>query len=238
MSGDAGTGTAPAHRPAPGRSTPHVTRPVGRPDPARVPRQRDRADSARLQLLVAVGTDKHPFDRLVSWLEEWHVEAADHVGLTVQHGHTRAPEVPGAVPFLGHDALQSAMAGADLVVCHGGPATILEARRHGHLPIVVPRDPSQGEHVDDHQQLFARRLGAAGMVALCESRDELRDTLAAGLADPTRFAVTADPAASDAQQAAVARVGQIVDELVAAAARRRRWWRVRARSARGEERDR
>ncbi|MEU8301012.1 glycosyltransferase [Micromonospora sp. NPDC048909] len=214
-----------------------MARPAGRPDPTRVPRQRDRADAARLQLLVAVGTDKHPFDRLVNWLEEWHAEAADQIGLTVQHGHTRAPAVPGAVPFLGHDALQTAMADADLVVCHGGPATILEARRHGHLPIVVPRDPSHGEHVDDHQLLFARRLGAAGMVALCESRQDLRAALAAGLADAAGFVVAADPQARDARHEAVNRVGQIVDGLVAAAAgRRRQWWRAWARPTQGEGR--
>ncbi|WP_410814330.1 glycosyltransferase [Micromonospora sp. 067-2] len=201
------------------------------------PRQRDRA--ARLQLLVAVGTDTHPFDRLVDWLDEWHVEAADHVGLTVQHGHTRAPAVPGAVPFLGYDALQAAMADADLVVCHGGPATILEARRHGHLPIVVPRDPARGEHVDDHQLLFARRLGAAGMATLCETRQDLRDALAAGLADPTRFAVAADPQNADARHAAVTLVGQIVDGLVATASgRRRAWWRPWDRPGRPRGRDR
>ncbi|WP_406081800.1 glycosyltransferase [Micromonospora sp. NBC_00858] len=209
------------------------------PDSALVPRQRDRADDAQLRVLVAVGTDKHQFDRLVSWLDEWHVEAADQVGLTVQHGHTRAPALPGAVPFLGHDALQAAMADVDLVVCHGGPATILEARRHGHLPIVVPRDPAHGEHVDDHQLLFARRLGAAGMVALCETRQALRDALDAGLADPTRFAVASDPQAHDARHAAVARVGQIVDGLVASASgRRRAWWRPWERPGRGQGRDR
>ncbi|MGK5739747.1 glycosyltransferase [Micromonospora sp. URMC 103] len=203
-----------------------------------MPRQRDRADAGRIQLLVAVGTDKHPFGRLLAWLEEWHVEAADRVGLTVQHGHSPAPAVPGAVPFLAHDALQTAMSGADLVLCHGGPATILEARRHGHLPIVVPRDPQRGEHVDDHQQLFARRLGAAGMVALCESRPALHDALAAGVADPARFAVVADPRTRDAQRAAVARVGRIVDGLIAEAARRAPRWRVWGRAARNGRRAR
>ena len=199
--------------------------------PARTPDQRDRAALGRAHLLVAVGTDKHPFDRLVGWLEQWHGGVADEVRLTVQHGHTRAPGLPEAVAFLGHDQLQAAMAAADLVVCHGGPATILEARRNGHLPIVVPRDPARGEHVDDHQLLFARRLGAAGMVALCETRDELVDALTAGLADPSRFTVTADPAAAGAQEAAVRRVGRIVEELVAAADGRRRgaWWRPWAR---------
>nr|WP_233512454.1 glycosyltransferase [Micromonospora deserti] len=181
-------------------------------------------------MLAAVGTDKHPFDRLVDWLAEWHGGVVDEVGLTVQHGHSRAPDLPDAVAFLGHDQLQAAMASADLVVCHGGPATILEARRHGHLPIVVPRDPARGEHVDDHQVLFARRLGAAGMVALCETRQALLDALAAGLADPSRFAVSADPDSSG-QRAAVRRVGQIVEELVAASPRRRHrtWWRPWAR---------
>ncbi len=180
-----------------------------------------------VRLLAAVGTDKHPFDRLVDWLRDWHAEVPAEVVLTVQHGYTPVAGLPDAVPFLGHAELQAAMARADLVVCHGGPATILEARRHGHLPIVVPRDPTRGEHVDDHQQLFARRLGAAGLVALCESRRDLLDTLAAGLTDRSRFTVTMDAEAADGQRAAVRRVGVIVEELVAVAEQRRhrpRWW--------------
>ncbi|QGN49362.1 glycosyltransferase [Micromonospora sp. WMMD558] len=200
--------------------------PPVRPEAAtRVPRQRDRAGATLTTVLVAVGTDKHPFDRLVGWLESWAPEVTDRVAFTVQHGHTRAPGVPGAVPFLGHEELQAAMSGADLVVCHGGPATILEARRHGRLPIVVPRDPARGEHVDDHQLLFARRLGAAGMVVLCETREALVEALAAGVADPGRFAVRADPDSAQAQETAVARVGEIVETLVAASSGRRTWWR-------------
>ena len=194
---------------------------------AHIPAPRAGERVGRAALLVAVGTDKHPFDRLVGWLREWYADVADEVVLTVQHGHTRVEGLPDAVPFLGHADLQTAMAGADLVVCHGGPATILEARRHGHLPIVVPRDPTLGEHVDNHQQLFARRLGAAGLVALCESRQELLAALTAGLADPKRFTVTVDAEAAQAQRAAVRRVGAIVEELVAEAAQRRHrpWWR-------------
>lgn len=221
MTGETGT----ARRPQP---------PSGA-EAAHLPRQRDGAAVAQIELLVAVGTDKHPFDRLVEWLAQWHAEAPEPIGLTMQHGHTTAPQLPGAVPFLGHDALQQAMIDADLVVCHGGPATILEARRHGHLPIVVPRDPTRGEHVDNHQLLFARRLGAAGLVALCETREALHDALAAGLADPSRYAVTADPGAHEAQRAAVARVGQIVDDLVARSTPRPSRWRVRSRLRPGTE---
>ncbi|RAO47100.1 hypothetical protein GAR06_02615 [Micromonospora saelicesensis] len=215
MTGETGTARRPQPRPA--------------TEAARLPRQRDSSAVAQLRLLVAVGTDKHPFDRLVDWLAQWHAQAAGPIGLTMQHGHTTAPQLSGAVPFLGHDALQQAMIDADLVVCHGGPATILEARRHGHLPIVVPRDPARGEHVDNHQLLFARRLGAAGLVALCETREALHDALAAGMADPSRYAVAADPEAHQARRAAVARVGQIVDDLVARSTPRPPRWRAWSR---------
>lgn len=206
---------------------------TGESGTTRLPRQRDTTPTTQVRLLIAVGTDKHSFDRLVDWLTQWHAQVAEPVRLTLQHGHTRAPDVPGGVPFLDHDALQQAMADADLVVCHGGPATILEARRHGHLPIVVPRDPARGEHVDDHQQLFARRLGVAGLVALCETREALHDALAAGLADPSRYAVAADPDAHESRRAAVDRVGQIVEELVDRATRRPPRWRTWARPTRG-----
>ncbi|MFI6780542.1 glycosyltransferase [Micromonospora sp. NPDC050276] len=200
-----------------------------------MPRQRDSSAIAQVRLLVAVGTDKHPFDRLVDWVAGWHAQTAGPVGLTMQHGHTNVPVLRGAVPFLGHDALQQAMIDADLVVCHGGPATILEARRHGHLPIVVPRDPARGEHVDNHQLLFARRLGAAGLVALCETREALHAALAAGVADPSRYAVATEPGAHEARRAAVARVGQIVDDLVARSTPRPSRWRARSRPRPGTE---
>ena len=208
---------------------------IGTPPPApgaRIPRPRAAATS-RVVVLAAVGTDKHPFDRLLHWLERWYADAAGQVDMLVQYGRSRQPAIPGAVPFLGHAELQSAMARAGLVVCHGGPATILEARRHGHRPLVVPRDPGRGEHVDNHQQLFARRLAADGMVELCETRDALDAALSAGVAEPQAYAVAMDQDLHEARLAAVGRVGRIVEDLVAASRPRAtaawRSWRGAAR---------
>lgn len=183
-------------------------------------------------VLALVGTDVHRFDRLVEWLARWHVAragTADEVRLVLQYGSSRAPQLPEAVPFLAHDQLQRAMVEATLVVCHGGPATITEARRANHLPIVVPRDPTHHEHVDNHQQLFARRLGVAGKVRLCESEGDLVEALNKGVADPGAYALSHDPDAPDPRIAAVAAVGRIVEGLVEQRTRRasagRRWWR-------------
>ncbi|HEX5740082.1 MAG TPA: glycosyltransferase [Pilimelia sp.] len=179
-----------------------------------------RAGTRTGTVLAVVGTDVHRFDRLVRWLADWHAGHPAPCRLVVQYGHSHPPDLPDAVPVLDHAGLQRAMAEATLVVSHGGPATITEARRHGHLPIVVPRDPAHGEHVDDHQQRFARRLAAAGLVRLCEARADLHAALDAGLADPSRYAVAADGAVT--VPPGVARVGAIVDALVASRWRRRR----------------
>lgn len=206
----------PGQRGEPAATAPGATAP-GVVAPGAIPQQRAGARTGTV--LAVVGTDVHRFDRLLRWLADWHAGRPDRPRLRVQHGHSHPPDLPDAVPFLDHAGLQRAMADATLVVSHGGPATITEARRHGRLPIVVPRDPAHGEHVDDHQQRFARRLADAGLVRLCEDRADLCAALDAGLADPSRYALVAAGAA--AAPPGVARVGAIVDALVAG--RRRRW---------------
>ena len=99
------------------------------------------------------------------------------------------------------------------MVTHGGPASIIEVRRAGRLPIVVPRDPARGEHVDDHQQRFAHRLAEVGAIQLCEEEAAFAAALDAGLTDPERYRL-AEPAQSTEPGPAVAMVGRIVEELV------------------------
>ncbi|MQA93426.1 MAG: glycosyltransferase [Streptosporangiales bacterium] len=169
-------------------------------------------------VLVTVGTDHHAFARLVGWADRW---AADrgHVRVLVQHGASIAPSHAAGRAFLDHGELQEAMASAVAVVTHGGPATITEARRTGHLPIVVPRDPGLGEHVDDHQQRFVTRLAAAGLVRACASEEELRELLDDALKAPERHRIGTPEAAAEGQApvpAAVRRAGELIDTLVAA----------------------
>jgi UDP-N-acetylglucosamine transferase subunit ALG13 len=152
---------------------------------------RDAPGAAPL-VLVAVGTDHHPFDRAVDWVEAWLADqqaAGREIEVLVQYGHSRVPRIAGGSSLLEHAELQSAMSRATVVVCHGGPATISEARRHGKLPICMPRDPERGEHVDNHQQLFARRMGSAGVVRLAEAEGDLRAALDEAIGHPDRFAL-------------------------------------------------
>ncbi|QIG44387.1 glycosyl transferase family 28 [Nocardioides anomalus] len=156
-------------------------------------------------LVVAlVGTDHHPFDRLVSWMDDA-ARRRPNVRFVVQHGTTRAPSVAEGRAFLGHDDLQDLLRRADVVVCHGGPGTITDAREAGHRPLCVPRDPAFGEHVDGHQLRFARTVGDAGVVKVVAQAAELATELDLRLTSRTRTGeVESATVARDAARAALA----------------------------------
>ena len=106
-------------------------------------------------ILVTIGTNEQPFDRLV--------RAAATLGglesLVVQHGSSRVPHGRGEwVDFVSFEELSARMEQARVVVCHAGVGSIMLARRCGKRPIVVPRRLHLGEAVDDHQLPIARRL--------------------------------------------------------------------------------
>ncbi|MDX6251500.1 MAG: hypothetical protein QOF10_4860 [Kribbellaceae bacterium] len=179
----------------------------------------------QLDVLVILGTDHHHFDRLVSWLDDY-LEQPGNESLTalVQLGATAPPRRAKGVGIVAYDELQRLMRQAKAVVTHGGPATMFEVRRQGRKPVVVPRDPALDEHVDQHQQEFSRRMGALGLVTLCEERGAFLDALGAVLKDPEAHVVSDEENRRDAAQvaAAVAITGSVVDGLAARRARRRR----------------
>jgi UDP-N-acetylglucosamine transferase subunit ALG13 len=160
-------------------------------------------------VFVSVGTDHHPFDRLVRWVDAW-LPPGD-VRCLVQYGTSAAPVRAEGVGYLDHGALTALLDEAAVVVCHGGPTTITESRRHGRRPIVVPRDPALGEHVDDHQQRFCARMEAKGLITTAADEGAFRKLVDHALAAPEEFSV---PAEGGDVAASVARFGGLVADLL------------------------
>jgi UDP-N-acetylglucosamine transferase subunit ALG13 len=170
------------------------------------------------RLLVTVGTDHHPFGRLVGWIDNWLSEGGgSKLRALVQHGPAPAPVMAEALVHVGYVELQAELRRAAVVVTHAGAATIMEARRAGRLPIIVPRRPDLGEIVDAHQIAFGRRMHAAGMALNCESEAELREALDSAAANPGAFLLggaQAQPTAEPHVPAGVRRTGELLDGLL------------------------
>jgi UDP-N-acetylglucosamine transferase subunit ALG13 len=165
-------------------------------------------DQAPPLVVVAVGTDHHPFDRLVAWADTWAARARARV--VIQHGTAAAPTRAEGEALLPSERLMELLRTADAVVCHGGPGTIGAARAAGRIPIVVARRPDLGEHVDDHQVRFVARQAAHGRVHAPASEAELHALLDRAVADPGAFVIEAD----DGRVASTAaRFGRLVDDL-------------------------
>lgn len=154
-------------------------------------------------VLALAGTDHHPFERLVRWIDDAALTHRD-VHFVVQHGSTRAPSVAEGHAFLSHDRLVELLVEASVVVCHGGPGTIMDAREAGHVPLCVPRDPRLGEHVDGHQQRFAAAVGEAGVVRTISSLGTLQLELGQALLAPTPLPAQQPSLVREAARAEVA----------------------------------
>ncbi len=59
--------------------------------------------------------------------------------------------------------MEDAMRHADVVIAHAGTGTALTSLRMGKRPILVPRDSSHGQHIDDHQFQTAALLDSMGL---------------------------------------------------------------------------
>lgn len=123
------------------------------------------------RLVVTVGTLRdYPFRSLVERLVEILPSDAEVLWRT---GHTDVSDLPiddrELVPA---DQMGAAMSDADLIVGHAGCGTTLDVLGTGHLPVLVPRRVSRGEHADDHQAQLAHHLGERGLAIVAEA-DEL-----------------------------------------------------------------
>jgi UDP-N-acetylglucosamine transferase subunit ALG13 len=133
-------------------------------------------------VFATVGTDQHPFDRMVRWLDRIAAGTPD-LQCVIQYGTSTTPAFASGIDYLNHGQLLSWIDRADVVITHGGPASIVQVReRHGR-PIVIARDPRRGEHVDRHQLEFAAMLARRDAISLASSAEELEELVARHLGE-------------------------------------------------------
>jgi UDP-N-acetylglucosamine transferase subunit ALG13 len=160
-------------------------------------------------VVVSVGTDHHRFDRLVAWMDNW---AARNPSWRVVIQRGGAPETQHCEshPLIPYEELCALFGAATVVVSHGGPSTVMDARAAGRLPVVVPRDPVHGEHVDDHQVRFGQHLARHGLATVATRQAELEAAIEAVIASPGRYQLSGELRTLPG----VVAFGRVIDELI------------------------
>lgn len=174
---------------------------------------------------VIVGTDHHPFNRLVRWCDEF---AADHpdVDVRIQYGSASPPTHADGSSLWTKEQLYDIVAAAHTVVSHGGPGTISDIRSGGTWPVVLPRSPALGEHVDAHQMRFVERVASTGLVEPVWDESSLHAIILRRLSLPRDSGLESS---IDAQQ--VSATVQRFTELVAGLPHKRGFLPLRRRQA-------
>lgn len=165
---------------------------------------------ARPLVVVSVGTDHHRFDRMIRWTEHY-ANQHPEIRFVVQRGTSNSPRTLESHELIAHDELRDLFAEASVVICHGGPSTVMDARSVGRKPVVVPRDPELDEHIDGHQMRFARHLDEHHMAVVVWSEVEFFAALDRAIGNPHTMSL---PIKAKSVPVGVANFGRVLDDLL------------------------
>ena len=111
-------------------------------------------------IFVTVGTHEQPFNRLVRYIDqavEQKIITNDQV--FIQTGYSDyQPKNCQWRAFVPYSEMIENVQKADIIITHGGPSSFIMPLQIGKIPIVVPRQHRYGEHVNDHQLEFAKKV--------------------------------------------------------------------------------
>lgn len=129
-------------------------------------------------IFVTVGTHEQPFDRLVKEIDKLVEENTLTEQVFIQTGYSLyEPRSCEHRKFLKFNEMEEKIENARIVISHAGPSSIMLALYNGKIPIIMPRQKEYGEHVDDHQLYFCRKLEDKGTVLAAYKSEEIKNRI-------------------------------------------------------------
>lgn len=118
-------------------------------------------------IVYTLGTIFFPFDRAANWLQELLERKIIVEPVLFQHGSTSVAKLSHPlltnVASLTRDEMYESVKHASLVISHAGQGSTRMLAEMGACFVLLPRLRRHGEHVDDHQLLFARTVEKFGI---------------------------------------------------------------------------
>lgn len=110
-------------------------------------------------IFVTVGTHEQPFNRLIECVDNLKRENIITEEVIIQSGFsTYFPQKCKWNKIYSFSEMNKLIEEARIVITHGGPSSFIMPLRVGKIPVVVPRKKEFGEHINDHQLLFAKSI--------------------------------------------------------------------------------
>lgn len=110
-------------------------------------------------ILVIVGTERFPFDRLVAEIDSLKSKGFLGDDVYIQLGPSRyRPTHCSWTRSLPFNEIVEKIKAAEFVITHAGAGTTLLCLHLNRRPILVTRRKQFGEHVDDHQTQLAAKM--------------------------------------------------------------------------------
>lgn len=129
-------------------------------------------------IYVVVGTQKFQFNRLLNMLDEMVDRGEIKEEIFAQVGHSDyQPRNYQFKDFLNKEEFDNLIEKCDLLITHGGVATIIAGLKNDKPVIVVPRLAKYGEHVDNHQIQIAETFTEQNFVMMCKEQDDLLEII-------------------------------------------------------------
>ncbi|ASJ03591.1 beta-1,4-galactosyltransferase [Thermococcus profundus] len=127
-------------------------------------------------IFVTVGTHYQGFERLIRKMDEIAGRINDEV--IMQIGYTTyEPKNAKWFRFVEYEKMLEFIKNSDVIVCHGGAGTLLDALRFNRPIVIVPRLKKFGEVYDDHEVELAEALESAGRAIVVYDVEKLEDTI-------------------------------------------------------------
>lgn len=128
-------------------------------------------------IFVTVGTHEQPFNRLVEYMDKWALYHDEDV--VIQYGYsTYIPKYAKASKLYSYKEMNDLIEKARIVITHGGPSSFIAVLDKGKNPIIVPRQCKYGEHVNNHQLQFCKKLESIKWnLNIVENIQEIREKI-------------------------------------------------------------
>lgn len=110
-------------------------------------------------IFVTVGTHEQQFNRLIEEIDKLKADGIIEEDVFIQTGFsTYQPKFCESKKLISYNEMKDYIKKAEIIVTHGGPSTFMSVIMQNKKPIVVPRKFDYGEHINNHQLDFCKKV--------------------------------------------------------------------------------